>query len=62
MHHLVRLLMEQQMGKHKGIEDAMDGESPDDDCGEDRSNDYCTAYKIAYNIEYHWTNLVQDKD
>jgi hypothetical protein len=49
-------------GKAQGHTDAINGDSPNDDCGEGRSNDYCTAYKMAYNIEYHWTNLVQDKD
>jgi len=49
-------------GKAQGHRDAINGESPNDDCGEGHSNDYCTAYKIAYNIEYQWTNLVQDKD
>ena len=51
----------QRAGKAQGHRDAINGESPDDDCGEDHSNDYCTAYKIAYNIEYHWTRLVQDQ-
>ncbi|HKG87751.1 MAG TPA: hypothetical protein VKA95_05445 [Nitrososphaeraceae archaeon] len=32
----------------------------DGSCDSGHSNGYCAAYKIAYNIEYYWTSLVQD--
>ncbi|HZA61322.1 MAG TPA: hypothetical protein VE573_00505 [Nitrososphaeraceae archaeon] len=40
--------------------DAMNGYPADDRCGSGHTNDYCAAYKIAYNVEYYWTKLVQD--
>jgi hypothetical protein len=47
-------------GKAKGHSDAINGRLANDRCGSGHSNDYCTAYKIAYNIEYYWTKIVQD--
>jgi hypothetical protein len=47
-------------GKRQGHIDAMNGYPADASCGSGRSNDYCASYKIAYNIEYYWTTLVQD--
>jgi hypothetical protein len=47
-------------GKTQGHIDAMNGYPADASCGSGHSNDYCTGYKIAYNIEYYWTRLVQD--
>jgi uncharacterized membrane protein len=47
-------------GKAKGHSDAISGKIANDRCGSGHSNDYCAAYKIAYNIEYYWTKIVQD--
>ena len=58
MHHQ-RMLMDKELEKH-GHRDAINGEPANDRCGSSHSNDYCTAYKMAYNIEYYWTSLVQD--
>jgi hypothetical protein len=51
----------QRAGKAKGHSDAMSGRSADARCGSGHSNDYCAGYKIAYNVEYYWTKLVQDQ-
>ncbi|MGH9950506.1 MAG: hypothetical protein ACRD5J_02690 [Nitrososphaeraceae archaeon] len=47
-------------GKAQGHSDAINGRPSDASCGSGHSNSYCAAYKVAYNLEYHWTNLVQD--
>ena len=47
-------------GKIQGHSDAINGYPADASCGSGHSNDYCAGYKIAYNIEYYWTILVQD--
>lgn len=47
-------------GKAQGHRDAMNGEPADGRCPSGNTNDYCTGYKIAYNIEYYWTRLVQN--
>ena len=46
-------------GKAEGHSDAINGRPANDSCYRD-DNDYCLSYKIAYNAEYYWTNLVQD--
>ena len=50
----------QRAGKAQGHSDAINGRPANDRCGSGHSNDYCLGYKAAYNIEYHWTKLVQD--
>lgn len=44
----------QRDGKAQGNIDAMNGYPADDRCGPGHTNDYCAAYKIAYNVEYYW--------
>ena len=48
-------------GKAEGHSDAINGRAANDRCGSGHSNDYCLGYKIAYNAEFYWTNIVQDK-
>jgi hypothetical protein len=51
----------QRAGKAQGHSDAMNGYPANARCGSGHTNDYCAAYKVAYNIEYYWTRLVQDR-
>ena len=46
-------------GKAEGHSDAINGRAANDNCDRD-DNDYCLGYKLAYNAEYYWTNIVQD--
>ena len=47
-------------GKAEGHSDAIDGNRANDDCNID-DNEYCLSYRIAYNAEYYWTKLVQNR-
>ena len=47
-------------GKAEGHSDAINGNYANDDCNRD-DNEYCFAYRVAYNAEYYWTKIVQNK-
>jgi hypothetical protein len=51
----------QRDGKAEGYRDAISGRPSDDRCASGKSNAYCIAYKLAYDLEYWVTKNLPRK-
>ena len=51
----------QRDGKREGYNDAISGRQADNRCPSGKSNDYCIAYRISYDIEDQVTRWLPRK-